>query len=68
VKANECKIEYWIRFWYEIEDVSCPERKKQINALSEHDTDELKSTFQPRLKHTISRSFTSTNLGRVNFT
>ena len=52
VKTNECKIEYWIRFWYEIEDVSWPERKKQIDALSEQDTDVLRKVLLSQGKST----------------
>jgi hypothetical protein len=28
LEANECKIEYLLRFWYEVEDISWPDRKK----------------------------------------
>jgi hypothetical protein len=31
--TNECKIEYWLRFWYDIEDISWPERIKNIRII-----------------------------------
>lgn len=52
LKANECKIEYWLRFWYEVENFSWPERKKQINALSEQDADVLKKVLLSQGKDT----------------
>jgi hypothetical protein len=51
-EANECKIEYWLRFWYEIEDISWPERKKQISELSEEDDDVLKKVLLSQGKST----------------
>jgi hypothetical protein len=51
-EANECKIEYWLRFWYEIEDISWPVRKKQINTLSEQDADVLKKVLLSQGKGT----------------
>jgi hypothetical protein len=52
LNANECKIEYWLRFWYEVEDISWPDRKKQINALSEQDADVLKKVLLSQGKDT----------------
>ena len=51
-KVNNCKIEYWLQYWYEIEDMSWPERKKQINILSEEDADVLKKVFLSQGKST----------------
>ena len=52
LEANECKIEYWLRFWYEAEAISWPERKRQINALSEQDADVLKKVLLSQGKDT----------------
>ena len=52
LEANECKIEYWLKFWYEIEDISWPERKKQIDTLSEQDADVLKKVLLSQGKST----------------
>ena len=41
-QENFCEIEYWLRFWYEIEGIAWLERKKQIDTLSEQDNDVLK--------------------------
>ena len=49
---HDCKIEYWLRFWSEIEDISWPERKKQIDALSAQDTDVLKKILLSQGKST----------------
>ena len=58
-EANECNVEYWLKFWCEIEGFSCPERKKKIEQLSEQDADVLKkillslgksTPFQARLR------------------
>lgn len=51
-QINNCKIEYWLRFWYEIEDIAWPERKKQIDALSEEDADVLKKVLLSQGKST----------------
>ena len=51
-QANECDIEYWLRFWSEIEDVSWPERKKLIDLLSEQDADVLKKILFSQGKST----------------
>ena len=51
-ESNDCKIEYWLKFWYEIEDVLWPERKKQIDALSEKDADLLKKALLSQGKST----------------
>ena len=51
-KANDCKIDPWLRFWSEIEDISWPERKKQIEALSEQDADVLKKVLLSQGKST----------------
>jgi len=51
-ELNDCKIEYWLKFWYEIEDVLWPERKKQIDALSEKDADLLKKALLSQGKST----------------
>jgi hypothetical protein len=49
---NDCKIEYWLRFWSEIEDISWPERKQQIDALSAQDTDVMKKILLSQGKST----------------
>ena len=49
---NECNIEFWLTFWYEIEDVSWPERKKKIEALSTQDSDILKKVLLSQGKST----------------
>jgi hypothetical protein len=51
-QGNDCKIEYWLKFWYEIEDFSWPERKKHIEALSEQDADVLKKVLLSQGKST----------------
>lgn len=51
-QGNDCKIEYWLRFWYEIEDIQWPERKKKIDALSEEDADVLKKVLLSQGKST----------------
>jgi hypothetical protein len=51
-QGNDCKIEYWLRFWYEIEDIPWPERKKQIDALSEQDANVLKKVLLSQGKST----------------
>lgn len=51
-KENDCKIEYWLQYWSEIEKLSWPERKKQIDALSELDADVLKKVFLSQGKST----------------
>ena len=51
-KDNNCKIEYWLQYWAEIEDMSWPERKKQIDVLSEKDADVLKKVFLSQGKST----------------
>lgn len=51
-ETNDCKIEYWLRFWSDIEDISWPERKKQIETLSEEDTDILKKVLLSQGKST----------------
>ncbi|PKG99111.1 hypothetical protein [Paraglaciecola sp. MB-3u-78] len=51
-QENDCQIEYWLTFWYEIEDVAWPERKKQIDALTEQDTDVLKKVLLSQGKST----------------
>lgn len=50
--GNDCKIEYWLNFWSDIEDVSWPERKKQIDALSVEDVDVLKKILLSQGKST----------------
>jgi hypothetical protein len=50
--ANDCKIEYWLRFWAEIEDISWPQRKKQIEALSAQDADVMKKVLLSQGKST----------------
>ena len=52
VEADQCKIQYWLRFWYEIEEIPWPERKKQIDALSEQDADVLKKILLSQGKST----------------
>ena len=49
---NNCRIEYWLQYWYQIEDISWPERKKQIDVLSEKDADVLKKIFLSQGKST----------------
>lgn len=49
---NNCYIEYWLQYWYQIEEVSWPERKKQIEELSDQDTDVLKKVFLSQGKST----------------
>jgi hypothetical protein len=51
-QENNCQIEYWLKFWYEIEDVAWPERKKQIDTLSEQDADVLKKVLLSQGKST----------------
>jgi hypothetical protein len=51
-EEDSCKIEYWLRFWSEIEDISWPERKTQIDALSEQDADVLKKVLLSQGKST----------------
>lgn len=51
-QGNECNIEYWLEIWSEIEDVSWPERKKQIDLLSEQDADVLKKVLLSQGKST----------------
>jgi hypothetical protein len=51
-EANECKVEYWLRFWSEIEDISWPERKIRIDVLSEQDADVLKKILLSQGKST----------------
>jgi hypothetical protein len=51
-QASECDINYWLGFWSEIEDVSWPEREKQIDTLSEEDTDVLKKVLLSQGKST----------------
>ena len=51
-EANECDVEYWLKFWYEIEDISWPERKKKIDTLSEQDADVLKKVLLSQGKST----------------
>ena len=50
--VNNCKIEYWLQYWSEIEEMSWPERKKKIEDLSEQDTDVLKKVFLSQGKST----------------
>tara|TARA_R110002153_G_scaffold47769_6_gene134863 strand:- start:5763 stop:6332 length:570 start_codon:yes stop_codon:yes gene_type:complete len=50
--AKECKIEYWLKFWSDIEDISWPQRKKQIDALSTQDVDILKKILLSQGKST----------------
>lgn len=50
--AHDCKIEYWLKFWAEIEDISWPQRKKQIEALSAQDADVLKKVLLSQGKST----------------
>jgi hypothetical protein len=50
--AKHCKIEYWLKFWYQIEDVSWPQRKIQIDALSAQDADVLKKVLLSQGKST----------------
>jgi hypothetical protein len=52
LQANECDIKFWLRFWSDIEAVSWPERKKQIDALSEQDDDVLKKVLLSQGKST----------------
>ena len=49
---DECEIEYWLTFWYEIEEVSWKERKSQILSLSEQDSDLLKKVLLSQGKST----------------
>ncbi|WP_339721648.1 hypothetical protein [uncultured Paraglaciecola sp.] len=49
---NNCKIEYWLQYWYQIEDMPWPERKSQIEALSDQDVDVLKKVFLSQGKST----------------
>jgi hypothetical protein len=51
-QENFCKIEYWLRFWYEIEGIAWPERKKQIDTLSERNADLLKKILLSQGKST----------------
>jgi hypothetical protein len=50
--AKHCEIEYWLKFWSEIEDISWPQRKKQIDALSTQDGDVLKKVMLSQGKST----------------
>ena len=49
---DECDVEYWLKFWYEIEEVSWKERKSQILSLSEQDSDLLKKVLLSQGKST----------------
>ena len=51
-EEKNCKIEYWLQYWSETEDMSWPERKKQIDVLSEQDADILKKVFLSQGKST----------------
>jgi hypothetical protein len=51
-QVSECNIEYWLRFWYGIEDFSWPERKNQIDGLSEQDDDVLRKVLLSQGKST----------------
>ncbi|WP_299079613.1 hypothetical protein [uncultured Paraglaciecola sp.] len=51
-QQDACEMEYWLRFWYEIEDLSWPERKQKIAALSEQDADILKKVLLSQGKST----------------
>lgn len=50
--VKNCKIEYWLQYWYEIEDITWPSRKKQIDALTDQDADVLKKVFLSQGKST----------------
>ena len=51
-ETNDCNIEYWFRFWSEIEDISWSQRKMKIEALSEKDADVLKKILLSQGKST----------------
>tara|TARA_B110000908_G_C10145369_1_gene398778 strand:+ start:279 stop:848 length:570 start_codon:yes stop_codon:yes gene_type:complete len=51
-QENDCKVDYWLKFWYEVEDIPWPERKKQIDTLSEQDTDVFKKVLLSQGKST----------------
>ncbi|WP_158968462.1 hypothetical protein [Paraglaciecola sp. L3A3] len=41
-EAGDCQVEYWLRYWANIETISWLQRKKQIENLSESDEDLLR--------------------------
>jgi hypothetical protein len=49
---QDCKIEPWLRYWSDIEEVPWQERKKQINDLSDNNQDMLKKVFLSQGKST----------------
>lgn len=50
--TKDCHIEYWIRYWTSIEDLSWSIRKAQIEKLSERDIDMLKKILLSQGKGT----------------
>ena len=49
---NNCNINYWLGFWSEIEDRPWPVRKKQIDSLSDKDTELLQKVLLSQGKST----------------
>lgn len=49
---NNCKIEYWLQYWSDIEEMTWPQRQEKIDALSDQDGDLLKKAFLSQGKST----------------
>jgi hypothetical protein len=49
---KDCAIEYWIRFWTNVETLSWLERKAKIDLLSDHDTEMLQKILLSQGKGT----------------
>lgn len=51
-EVKGCKIEYWLKFWFEVEDISWSQRKKQINLLSDQGPDIFRKVLLSQGKNT----------------
>ncbi|MDU0354795.1 hypothetical protein RS130_13475 [Paraglaciecola aquimarina] len=49
---NDCQVEYWLKFWANIETLSWKQRKQKIDALSDSDVDVLKKIILSQGKGT----------------
>lgn len=49
---NQCRVEYWLQFWSQVEDITWPERKQKIENLTEQDDDVLKKILLSQGKST----------------
>jgi hypothetical protein len=49
---NHCRIEFWLQYWSQIEDIPWPERKEKIEILSEQEDDILKKVLLSQGKST----------------